>query len=162
MKKTSGFTLIELMVVISIIGFLTTLALASFSTARSQSRDQKKISDIGALQLSLEQYFNKFGYYPTSIDILNTGQPKFLAQIPIPPSIDAKYNYVPLANPINPSICISYQLWATLEKANAVASSSKKGFSSASLPSNYVLCGGGMYPVTNQANPLIYDVMPQI
>ncbi len=162
-----GFTLIELIVVISIIGFLTTLAFASFSQARQQSRDQKRISDLSGIQLALEQYFNKFGFYPSTIDELYSGQYKFLGQIPTPPSTYSIYNYVTLSNQSNPAVCTSYQLWTRLEGANSTASSSKKGFDS--LPDHLPtqngvdLCAGNSgAQIDASSDPLIYDVMPQI
>ncbi len=163
--KTRAFTLIELIVVIAIIGFLTTLAFTSFSGARIQSRDQKKISDLSEIQLALEQYFNKYGFYPVKTDDLSTGQYKFLAQVPTPPSIDASYNYVPLATPANPSICISYQLWTRLEGKNSTASSSKRGFDSKAVQpfsNGLISCDGNDYSFIDASADSIYDVMPQI
>ena len=61
-----GFTLIELLVVIAIIGILSSVVLASLSTARQKSRDAKRISDIGQVQLALELYFDKVQSYPST------------------------------------------------------------------------------------------------
>jgi prepilin-type N-terminal cleavage/methylation domain-containing protein len=61
-----GFTLIELLVVIAIIGILSSVVLASLSTARQKSRDAKRISDIGQIQLALELYFDRVQSYPST------------------------------------------------------------------------------------------------
>ena len=61
-----GFTLIELLVVIAIIGILSSVVLASLSTARQKSRDAKRISDLGQVQLALELYFDKVQSYPST------------------------------------------------------------------------------------------------
>ena len=64
MNTQRGFTLIELLVVIAIIGILSSVVLASLSTARQKSRDAKRISDLGQVQLALELYFDKVQSYP--------------------------------------------------------------------------------------------------
>ena len=61
-----GFTLIELLVVIAIIGILSSVVLASLSTARQKSRDAKRISDVGQVQLALELFFDAKQSYPST------------------------------------------------------------------------------------------------
>lgn len=66
-QSQRGFTLIELMVVIAIIGFLASTVLASLSSARSSARDAGRLSDIKQLQIALELYRNaNNGLYPTN------------------------------------------------------------------------------------------------
>jgi prepilin-type N-terminal cleavage/methylation domain-containing protein len=48
-KDSKGFTLIELMVVIAIIGLLATAAIFAFGDARRKSRDTKRVADMRAL-----------------------------------------------------------------------------------------------------------------
>ncbi|KND48516.1 MAG: hypothetical protein AB200_02195 [Parcubacteria bacterium C7867-005] len=68
MKKQtkSGFTLIELMVVISIISLLTSVSLSALNVAKMRSRDARRIEDFKQIQLALELYRDDFGYYPGS------------------------------------------------------------------------------------------------
>jgi len=66
MKK--GFTLIELMVVISIIGVLSTIVVSTTSAARAKARDSKRISEIKQIQLGLELYINTHGTLPVPYD----------------------------------------------------------------------------------------------
>lgn len=59
----SGFTLIELLVVISIIGLLSSIVLTSVNSARAKARDARRKSDMRAIQLALEFYYDKYGTY---------------------------------------------------------------------------------------------------
>ncbi len=93
-----GFTLIELLVVISIIGVLSAVVLAALQTARTKSRDAKRISDIGQMRVALELYFDKADTYPTTTaaapsiaggadgGIVVVFNYKFLPQVPVIPS----------------------------------------------------------------------------
>ena len=60
-----GFTLVELLVVISIIGLLSTIAIVSLGSARAKSRDTKRIADMKQVSTALEQYYSDQGGYPS-------------------------------------------------------------------------------------------------
>lgn len=64
MKKRAGFTLLELLVTIAIIGTISTIAIAVVSIARAQSRDVKRISDLQEVRKALELYYDVNGRYP--------------------------------------------------------------------------------------------------
>jgi prepilin-type N-terminal cleavage/methylation domain-containing protein len=61
-----GFTLIELLVVVSIIGLLATIVMVSLNSARVKARDVKRKADLGAIQIALELYYDKYGSYRVS------------------------------------------------------------------------------------------------
>jgi prepilin-type N-terminal cleavage/methylation domain-containing protein len=63
MKK--GFTLIELLVVIAIIALLSSVVLASLTSARMKSRDARRTSDLKQIQTALELFYDSKGRYPT-------------------------------------------------------------------------------------------------
>lgn len=67
-KHERGFTLIELLVVIAIIGLLSAIVLAALSTARANSRNAARLSDINQYVKAAEIYFDQYGYYPTPTD----------------------------------------------------------------------------------------------
>ncbi len=62
MKK--GFTLLELLIVIAIIGVLASIVMASLNSARVKARDSKRLSDIRQIKVALELYYDVYGYYP--------------------------------------------------------------------------------------------------
>lgn len=59
-----GFTLPELLVVMSIIGTLATVGTVSYSSARASARDVKRVSDLKQVQTALELYFENNSSYP--------------------------------------------------------------------------------------------------
>jgi prepilin-type N-terminal cleavage/methylation domain-containing protein len=60
-----GFTLIEMLVVISLIGILAALALVSFTSSQKQTRDVTRKSDLKQYQTTIENYANQNnGVYP--------------------------------------------------------------------------------------------------
>lgn len=56
-SKNNGFTLFELLVVVSIIGILVAVASVSYSNAQKKARDSRAKSDIKAMSDAFEQYF---------------------------------------------------------------------------------------------------------
>ncbi len=62
----SGFTLVELIVVISIIGILASIVYANFGSARGAARDYVRAAAVKELQLAIELYRAQFGVYPSS------------------------------------------------------------------------------------------------
>lgn len=65
-QKKSGFTIIELMVVVAIIGLLSSVILASLNGARVKARDAKRLSEKQQIKLALELAYDDLGQYPSS------------------------------------------------------------------------------------------------
>jgi prepilin-type N-terminal cleavage/methylation domain-containing protein len=73
-KKKFGFTLVELLISISIIAILSVVLSVSFSRAQKSGRDQRRVSDLKAIQDAAEQYNLLNGSkYPTSVGVAWTG-----------------------------------------------------------------------------------------
>jgi type II secretion system protein G len=73
MNIKRGFTLVELLVVISILGVLATIGLMTFNSAQAKGRDAQRKSDLKQISSALELYYNDYGAYPASSGA-NTGQ----------------------------------------------------------------------------------------
>jgi len=65
-KKTKkGFTLVELLVVVAIIGILAAIGIVAITGARVRARDAKRVADIKSLQSALELYYTDKASYPS-------------------------------------------------------------------------------------------------
>ncbi|MBU4512627.1 type II secretion system GspH family protein [Patescibacteria group bacterium] len=63
-KNKLGFTLVELLVVISIIGLLSTLAIVALNNARAKARDAKRKADLRQIQKAFDLYYDKYDRFP--------------------------------------------------------------------------------------------------
>lgn len=117
-EKKSGFTLVELLVVISIIGVLIGLSLFGLQGARESSRDAKRKADLELLRSGLEIYKSDCNKYPAALTSPLVGDDSttscattntYISQIPIDPiSPNSDYAFS--------STDITYELCAALEQ----------------------------------------------
>lgn len=59
-----GFTLVELMIVVAIIGILAAIAIPQFAAYRAKAQNSAALSDTRNLRTSLEGYFADWQVYP--------------------------------------------------------------------------------------------------
>lgn len=71
--KRRGFTIIELIIVIIVIGILSTLTIVVFSQYQKQAQDNVRKSDATTVADGLEKYYSKNGEYPSCSQL--TGSP---------------------------------------------------------------------------------------
>jgi prepilin-type N-terminal cleavage/methylation domain-containing protein len=62
-----GYSLLELLVVVGIIGLLAAIAIPQFSSYRSRSVDSQMKSDLKNAALAMDSYFAENKVYPTSV-----------------------------------------------------------------------------------------------
>src|SRR5690348_11638976 len=66
LKQQQGFTLIEIMVVILILGLLATLVVQSLRGATDKAKRTKAMADIAELKTALDRYYIDNGSYPST------------------------------------------------------------------------------------------------
>jgi len=84
-----GFTLLELLVVISIIGILIALGVASYSVAQKKGRDARRSGDLKAIQNAMEECYSLDMAYPTTVTpgsaLTCTGGTQVMPSVPADP-----------------------------------------------------------------------------
>ncbi len=108
MRKSFGFTLVEVLIVTTIMAVLASVLYINFNEGRKQSRDAQRQSDLHLLQNAIENYRLKYGRYPTACNGTNwSGQlgsdyactsgsaeyiegisPEFISGLPIDPLLN--------------------------------------------------------------------------
>ena len=86
----SGFTLLEVLIVIAIIGILVSMGVVSYSSAQRKTRNSKRRGDVKAIQTAWEQYYaDNSSAYPATCTISATYMPSGLPTDPKPPAVYA-------------------------------------------------------------------------
>ncbi|WP_028991949.1 competence type IV pilus major pilin ComGC [Thermoanaerobacter thermocopriae] len=80
-KDERGFTLIELIVVIAILGILAAIAVPRVTTSLSNAKTNADEANIKILQNAVERYYVEKGTYPSE---LNDLVPDYIDKIPTP------------------------------------------------------------------------------
>jgi len=113
-KSKKGFSLVELLVVITIIAILSVTAYVAMGGQTVKARDAKRKQDLSTIQSALELYALNNSRYPASLTYGTEGAPdylltkQYLSQIPTDPN---GHNYAYALSVDNKS----YNLGATLE-----------------------------------------------
>lgn len=71
-RKQQGFTIVELLIVIVVIGILAALVVTTFTGIQQKARDTERQTDIKAIHGQLEAYYAQNGAYPAMADVNDT------------------------------------------------------------------------------------------
>lgn len=176
---TRAFTLIELLLVIAIIGILSTVVLSSLSATRVKARDSNRVSEVRQIRYALELYFDTNGKYPTCLYaggscVTTLDGSTFMPSVPKDPLTGLGYSYAGVGSGAN---CSSYHLGISLEdKKNyalqtgsdaaprTVCTGSVTDFNGLAYSAGGQPCSGsaGTAQPTNNANgESCFDIIPQ-
>lgn len=101
-NKNKGFTLVELLVVISIIGILSTVIGVNYTNAKKITRDAKRKADLENVAAAFEMYYSEYKKYPecpydnASLVLNESG---YLTTIPKDPLNNSEYAYECVSDP---------------------------------------------------------------
>lgn len=162
LRLQKGFTLIELIVVMAIMGLLIGITASSFQNSRIKGKDAKRKSDLKQVQTALESYLNDHGLYPVStvgkitacgaggVSVCDWGSSftdengtVYMAQLPRDPSSPTMvYQYYVSTDQKQ------YQIYASLENTedSQLGSYPGKNCPDASFPCNYGVSSSNTTP----------------
>lgn len=118
-KDTSGFTIVELLIVIVVIGILAALVINTFSGIQARARDTERKADVNSIHSNLAVYYTDNGYYPTAANLNTTNLSDLDGEALNDPqgnalgATGAQYSYTPSG--CSGSQCTGYTLSADLE-----------------------------------------------
>lgn len=168
-RKKNGFTLLELIVVMAIIGILSTMMIGNFVVSQQRARDAKRKNDLVQIQRALEQYINDKGTYPaeSSGKIVGCGSnpaspvacewggefslglsPKTIYMIQLPEDIRTGYSYTYRTN----SGATAYQLFLALENDEDKDIADYSFVTCGTQPCTYGVSSSNTTPATNPLN----------
>lgn len=82
-RRDAGFTLIELVVVMAIIGLLLTIALPSYMHSIDRGKEQVRAQNLAVMRDAIDKYYGDNAAYPDTLEELVTRH--YLRAIPVDP-----------------------------------------------------------------------------
>ena len=107
-----GFTLIELVIVMSIIALLLTLAMPRYFHALDKGRDAVQRQNIATMRDAIDKFYGDVGRYPDTLDDLVAH--RYLREVPVDPMTEQR-NWVVVA-PEDPSQGAVYDVKPAVER----------------------------------------------
>ncbi len=145
----TGFTLVEIMIVLTIIAALAIISIAIYQVQIRKANDATRKSDLTRIQIAIEEYEKDHNCYPAP-ELVNcnpgTGLQPYLNKIPCDPVTGASYYYDFDVK----TVCASwYRLYATLYDGSGSSYGPGKAFnyyaSSPNAPNPVLIQVNGFY-----------------
>lgn len=120
-QSGAGFTLVELMIVVVLIGILAAIALMFFAPQLLKGNDATRKADIDRIKIALEEYEKDHNCYPARDEMLNCGTDAsiaihpYLNNVPCDPVKHIAYYY---DAPSNTSCGLWFRLYTILQNKN--------------------------------------------
>lgn len=80
-RDIKGFTIIELLIVVSIIGILATIAIPMFLGQRTKAMRTEAMTNLESIRMLEEQYYAEEGEYTPDLGVCSSGNPGNVALI---------------------------------------------------------------------------------
>ncbi len=77
-NSRAGFTLIEILLVVVIIGMLAGIAAVSVPKHLKKARNARAAADISSISMAVQSYYMEVGKYPPNLDALTSGNDPYM------------------------------------------------------------------------------------
>lgn len=104
-KKSQGFTLIEIIIVFTLIGILVGLALPQYQTATRRARETTLRQNLSILRTLINQYYTDKMLYPASLQ--NLVEEGYLREIPKDPITGSSETWIEIPEVLTPEDMLS-------------------------------------------------------
>jgi len=120
-KISQGFTFIEMLVVVTIIGILSAVGVANFKVANQKARDGRRQGDLQQIRAALELYRTDRNAYPTTVQFISplaADGTTYIEQIPSDP-LNPTYTYYYSSDGVTYTLCAYLELGGTAASCGA-------------------------------------------
>jgi general secretion pathway protein G len=103
-RRDSGFTLIEILIVISLIFVLAGIALVQYQRSVTRTKEAVLKEDLFRMRDAIDQYYADKNKYPESLEALVTE--KYIRAVPVDPFTQSAESWQPVMSepdPLNPT-----------------------------------------------------------
>ena len=102
--RQRGFTLVELLIVISLISILAAMGLVQYKNSVTSTKESVLRTDLFRMRDAIDQYYADKGKYPSSLDsLVSDGYMRKIPEDPITKSSDSWTTEPAEPDPTNPS-----------------------------------------------------------
>ena len=101
-SKSAGFTLIEIVIVMTIIGALAAIAVPAYQNSVVRAKEAVLKEDLYAMRDAIDKFYSDNGVYPTGISELV--KQRYLRFIPVDPFTNSKDTWVEVHDELEPGV----------------------------------------------------------